>query len=114
MIQLIETNDTKMPSGHSIIVKFNYNEKIISIIKEVCSIYTYDKITHNWEVPINNLAELINRFSLIDDIDIKLIKDEINNKLTMSIDCPTTPYPYQIEGIEYMLNNPNCLLLDAP
>lgn len=78
MITIIYDKPKKCPGLYSGIIRFLYNEKIINEIKKSdCALY--DKRTKEWEVAESDLANLIDRLSLLDDIEIidntKIIKE---------------------------------------
>lgn len=110
---LIREDKSKKCVGEaSLFISFNFNQKIIDIIKEAGDA-VWDKKTKLWEVPINKLAFLIDKVSIIEDIDIEVLPDVNVEHINTSINFKTQPYPYQLEGIDYMLNHPDCLLLDV-
>lgn len=112
-MRITEKKSKKCVGETSLFVDFNYNQRIIDTIKEAGNA-VWDKKDKIWELPLNKLAFLIDRVSLIEDIEIDLLPDQNVEHFDISIDFKTKPYDYQVKGIEYMLNNPNCLLLDAP
>lgn len=116
MIFIEENKAKKIPGGNSLYITFNYNEKIINSIKSVCDVYNYDKKTKTWEVPVINLSLLLDSFSNIDEVTLKVLKDKTRKKVVKKIQTTfkTTPYQYQKEGIEYGINHDKFLLLDAP
>ena len=108
-----EDKSKKCVGETSLFLSFDYNQRIVDVIKEAGNAI-WDKKDKIWELPLNKLSFLIDRVSLIEDIEIDLLPDETVENTDISINFKTQPYPYQLEGIQYMLNNPNCLLLDAP
>lgn len=112
-MKIREDKSKKCVGETSLFITFDYNPNIVNVIKEAGN-GVWDKNTKTWEVPNNKLAFIIDRASLIEDIDIELLPDEKAEHIDISIPMKTKPYAYQLEGIDYMLNNPNCLLLDAP
>lgn len=107
-----EDKSKKCVGETSLFISFDYNQRIVDVIKEAGNA-VWDKNTKLWELPLNKLAFLINKVSIIEDIEIDLLPDEKSEQLSTSINFKTTPYQYQIEGIEYMLNHKDCLLLDV-
>ena len=115
MILIEEQKSIKIPGGTSLFVHFNYDSRIVEIIKQ-CSVTNYDKKSHVWEVPYVDLSFLCNALSTIDDITIKLMDSEVTEKVdSMTLKSfKTIPFDYQREGIEYGLKHDKFLLLDAP
>jgi hypothetical protein len=115
MIFIEEHKSNKIPGGTSLFISFNYDSKIVEIIKQ-CSVANYDKKSHIWEVPCVDLSFLCNALSVIDDITIKLLNVESTEEINSVVlnDFKTTPFDYQKDGIEYGLNHDKFLLLDAP
>lgn len=113
MIYLEEKKCNKLAGLSSIFVTFEYNQKIVDILK-TCDCYYYDKKTHAWEVSVTNLARLLDELVYIDELELKLLKDEESTKIERVVNYVTKPFQYQLEGIEYGLNKDKWLLLDAP
>lgn len=115
MINIIESASSKKVVGKtSLYLSFEYNQKIIEIIKTCSSNAVWHKDLKVWEVPLNQLSKLIDELVYIDDITLELEPDNKENELVPKLDYKTKPYQYQLDGIKYLLNNPNSLLLDAP
>lgn len=121
MIEIKEQISKKLPSKTSLIVSFDYNEKALAIIKN-CNPAIYDKSTKQWEVPINELAYLIDNLCVIDEIhftcldgksDKKVIHKDKDFPLHLE-DFHIKPFNYQIDGVQYGLNHDKFLLLDVP
>ena len=115
MIHIEEKQTHKLPGKTSLFVNFTYNPLIVEIVKQ-CTVANYDKNTTTWEVPLTSLSFLLDRLSQIDDVEIVLLEEE--NKRQHEIyplsNYKTKPYQYQIDGIEFGLNEDRWLLLDAP
>ena len=114
MIKIKEDKCVKLSGITSLFVSFSFNKDIINIIKSYDK-YVYDKKTYTWEVPVNALSYLLDNLTYIDDIELKLYKEEENKihyypKLVDTYSFP--PFKYQLEGIEYFLNHDKGLLLD--
>lgn len=105
----------KIPGGTSLFLSFNFNQKIIDIIKET-KYYNYDKKTREWEIPLTSLSTILDRVCYIEDIELVLLPTETKEtrNLILKDQYKTPPFSYQLEGIEYGLNHPKFLLLDEP
>lgn len=113
MITILEQKADKCVGVTSLAVLFNYNIEIIDIIKSVGE-SIWHKREKYWEVPCNKLEQLVNNLSYIDDITIRTLDDIRDDELGLTIDYKTKPFDYQEDGIRYLINNRNCLLLDVP
>lgn len=118
MIQIIENYTTKLPGETSLYVKFDFNQQIVDTIKQVCSLYVYDKKTYTWEVPVTDLSTLLDSLTSIDNISLKWLQDDSIPSFEDDIDVTKfklTPFSYQLDAIKYGLSGHNkWLLLDAP
>ena len=115
MIHIEEKQTSKLPGKTSLFVNFTYNPMIVETVKQ-CTVANYDKKTTTWEVPLTSLSFLLDRLSQIDDVEIVLLEEEKKKQheiYTLS-NYKTKPYQYQIDGIEFGLNEDRWLLLDAP
>ena len=115
MIHIEERKTVKLPGETSLFVNFEYDPLIVDAVKQ-CSVAHYDKNTLTWEVPLTSLSFLIEHLSSFDDVELCFLEDvspEPDNIFELST-YKTTPYQYQLEGIQYGLNHAKWLLLDAP
>ena len=115
MIHIEERKTVKLPGETSLFVKFQYDPLIVDTVKQ-CSVAHYDKNSLTWEVPLTSLSFLIEHLSSFDDVELFFLEDvppEPDNIFELST-YKTTPYQYQLEGIQYGLNHAKWLLLDAP
>lgn len=115
MIKISEQTAKKVPGLTSLIVESPYNPLVVDVLKNAQG-SDYDAKTKQWEVPITNLSYLLDHFSIIDDIELNLLKDKNKNQIIFSQkpDEPIQLFQHQREAVEYGLNNPKWLLLDAP
>ena len=97
----------------SLFVSFDYDPRIIEIIKQANS-YIYDDTTKTWEMPLNNLSYLIDNLTSIDDINLDFLPVEKEEELPLVVDYKLKPFNYQLEGIKWLINHENGLLLDVP
>jgi len=113
MINIVEQDSVKAVGKTSLFIYSDYNQKVIDIIRG-CGNCIYHKNIKAWESPISNLAFLIDNLTFIDNIRIMPIVDKEEDKLKLTQQYKTKPFEYQKEGIEWLINHPNSLLLDAP
>lgn len=113
MIQLFERKAGKLPGNTSIYVVSEYNKDVVDIIK-CCSERNWNADTKEWEVPIYELASLINKLVDIDSVELNVLRDK--KKVMLSIPkgykFKMEPFEYQLEGIEYGLNHKGWILGD--
>lgn len=115
MISIEEKVPSKIPGVTSLFLTTPYNKDVIDVIKG-CTPLNYDKKVNTWEMPTTRLAKFLNGVKGIDDIRIKLKKDEVIKEqpdIKLS-HYKTKPYKYQEEGIQFGLKHPKWLLLDMP
>ena len=88
-------------------VKFDYDEKIVNIMRELPFRYFYPE-TNEWEVPSNNITNLVNMFRSVNyEVEVKgweLIKGLNKKKIPNNFCFKTKPYNHQIEGVNKGLN----------
>lgn len=113
MITIEEKSPVKMPGLTSLFITFDINNQIIEILHNIECRY-YNPKTYEWEIPVTYLSTLIEKFNKIDDITLKLKKDDNKELIEYKLSkYKTDPYTYQKEGIQYGLNHNNWLLLDS-
>ena len=99
----------------SAFVSFDYNPEIVSFIKKMGT-RIYNPDNHTWEMPINNIISLCNKFEN-EEIQISGIYEDLN-KQEFEIDIPkdfefkTKPFSHQIDGVRFGLNKKKFLLCD--
>jgi SNF2 family DNA or RNA helicase len=113
MIKIKEQKSIKTIGDTSLCITFEFNPEIIRVLKNAGDAL-WHKTLKVWELPINKLSFLIDNLSQIDDIDLELLPDKEKETYNLKVNYKTKPFSYQLEGIQWMLNNPNCLLLDPP
>lgn len=113
MINVRIANSVKCGEDYSMFVSFNYNQKIVDIIRELPTRY-WNKDTKEWELPLKKLSYLIDNLSDFDfDISGKYV--ELKAK---PVNAPTNfkfktkPFEHQIEGFNYGLQYDRWLLGD--
>ena len=115
MIKIEERIQQKIPGKTTLFVSFPYSKELVDIIK-TCTPCNYDKKSFTWEIPTTRLSKFVNMARSYDSVELSLMKPKIS-KPDKDFDIgpfKTTPYKYQVEGIQYGLNHDNWLLLDAP
>ena len=99
----------------SAFVSFDYNPEIVSFIKKMGT-RVYNPDNHTWEMPINNIISLCNKFEN-EEIRISGIYEDLH-KQEFEIDIPkdyifkTRPFAHQIDGVRFGLNKKKFLLCD--
>lgn len=99
----------------SAFVSFDYNPDIVSFIKQMGT-RVYNPDNHTWEMPINNIIGLCNKFEN-QEIQISGIYEDLH-KQEFEIDIPkdytfkTKPFNHQIDGVRFGLNKKKFLLCD--
>lgn len=115
MITIKIKNAQSVQDKYSMFVSFPYNADIIDII-HACPVRYWAKDTKEWEVPLkqlNNLVEKFERFGeiqiLADNMDWAKKKEA---KVPSNFSFKTNPFQHQIDGFNYGLANDKWLLGD--
>ena len=99
----------------SAFVSFDYNPDIVSFIKQMGT-RVYNAENHTWEMPINNIISLCNKFEneeiKIDGIYEDLHKQEFEIDIPKDFEFKTKPFSHQIDGVRFGLNKKKFLLCD--
>ena len=99
----------------SAFVSFDYNPDIVSFIKQMGT-RVYNPDNHTWEMPINNIISLCNKFEneeiKIDGIYEDLHKQEFEIDIPKDFKFKTKPFNHQIDGVRFGLNKKKFLLCD--
>lgn len=99
----------------SAFVSFDYNGEIVNFIKQMGT-RVYNPDNHTWEIPIQNIPALCNKFEN-EDIQISGIYEDLH-KQEFEVDIPkdyifkTKPFAHQIDGVRFGLNKKKFLLCD--
>ncbi len=99
----------------SAFVSFDYNPEIISFIKQM-GMRVYDASTRSWEIPVNNIIALCNKFEN-EEIQISGAYENLHDR-EFDVDIPkdfqfkTKPFLHQIDGVRFGLNKKKFLLCD--
>lgn len=119
MIKIKIDNPDKLASNvlikKSAFVSFDYDGRIVDFIKKMGTrIYNADNRT--WEMPLNNIVSLCNKFEdieiIIEGVYEDLHKIELENDIPKNIAFKTKPFPHQLDGIRFGLNHDRFLLCD--
>lgn len=114
MITIQERQTVKVPGITSLFVSFDFNRAVVDELKLLDGC-VFNPETKEWEMPLTNLAEFLDRVCVHDQINLQL--QEYKDKETVKYELqhyPTKPFDYQEEGIQFGLNHSKWLLLDAP
>ena len=99
----------------SAFVSFDYNPDIVSFIKQMGT-RVYNPDNHTWEIPINNIISLCDKFEneeiKIDGIYEDLHKQEFEIDIPKDFEFKTKPFAHQIDGVRFGLNKKKFLLCD--
>ena len=111
----IEIKDSKKCNGdYSLFISFEYNSDVVNIIKSFPT-RTYNKDDKTWEVPFNQLGNVVSKLS---DYDITISGKYINLSEKEQVQIPsdfkfkTKPFEHQIDGVKFGLNHNKWLLGD--
>nr|DAH30394.1 MAG TPA: Chromatin remodeling complex ATPase [Bacteriophage sp.] len=99
----------------SAFVSFDYNPDIVNYIKQMGT-RVYNPDNHTWEMPINNIIGLCNKFEneeiKIEGIYEDLHKQEFEVDIPKDFEFKTKPFNHQIDGVRFGLNKKRFLLGD--
>ncbi len=99
----------------SAFLSFDYNPDIVSFIKKMGT-RVYNPDNHTWEMPVNNIISLCNKFEneeiKIDGIYADLHKQEFEMDIPKDFEFKTKPFAHQIDGVRFGLNKKKFLLCD--
>lgn len=115
MIRLEEKQTKKLPGKTSIFVDFEYKSELVDVMHQIPNAIFHKK-DKMWETPLTELSRLITFMHNYDDIDLIMLEDKPKqkDKVYSLLDYKTTPYDYQLDGIQFGLNHDKCLILDQP
>ena len=99
----------------SAFVSFDYKGEIVDFIKQMGT-RVYNQYTKRWEMPINNIIGLCNKFEdeeiQISGIYENLHKQELEVDIPKDFEFKTKPFAHQIDGVRFGLNKKKFLLCD--
>lgn len=117
-INIKQDKSKMLKTQTSLFVSFPYDLQKVEKIKKLPKRY-YDSITKSWEIPVANINDVIDLFkteeiNIVGKVNTKIQKAAQVKKFTLvsgeDYEFKTTPYPHQVEGFQYGLENP-CFLL---
>ena len=126
MIRIFEIAPPRKISGlSSLVVQIEYNQFVVDALKTIPT-YSFDKKTKLWEFPIAYLGRLLDNLTFLDDIQLKLLDTPesgeilVNRKHNLEplseierISFKATPFPHQLEAVDFLLRQEKSLLLDG-
>ena len=113
MITIEIKNSIKCNGDYSLFVSFEYDSKIVDIIKSFPT-RVYNTVDKTWELPFNKLGEVVDELS---DYEIVITGKYINLE-EKEIEIPdnfnfkTKPFEHQIDGFKFGLSHNKWLLGD--
>ena len=113
MINIEIRNSEKCNGEYACFVSFEYNTDILDIVKQFPT-RVYNRDNKTWELPFNQLGNIVNKLSKYDiTISGKYVKLETNEKkIPSTFKFKTEPFNHQIDGVTYGLNHDKWLLGD--
>ena len=114
MIKIEERLAEKLSGLTSLFISFNYNENIISWLKQNLDTYNYNKKTKEWETTILELSKILDSLCFYDEINLSLYKSEnqeVKKEPKLNIDFKLKPYEHQLETIRYGIDHNKWLML---
>ena len=126
MIKIYEISPPQKISGlSSLVVQFDYNEYIVDSIKTIPTAH-YHKKEKVWELPVCYLGRLLDSLTFLDEIQLKLLDTPESGEFhfnrkhnleplseTERISFKATPFPHQLEAVDFLLKQEKALLLDG-
>ena len=117
MITISESSPKMMVGTKSLFITFDSKPTPdeLDIIKAT-HLHYYDYKNYTWEVPILELAYLLDNLTYFDSIRLVLEPDPINIYANAKplLEPKTKSFEHQVEAVEFGLRNKKWMLLDAP
>ena len=114
MIYIFEDKKRQLGGITSLFLSFEYDKQVINIVK-ASGTYKYDAEKHLWEVPLTSLAYLLDNLTYFDDITLLVLdEEEVKTSIKPQLEYKTKPFEYQMEDIEFGLNNDKFYILSDP
>lgn len=125
MINIIEAEPIKLSGLTSFRVTFNYNPAIVEAMTTIPVAIWHKKLL-TWEIPCDCLTQTLDTLTFFDEINLQLLDEtRINgfqfnrgyNLMPLSenekVSFKASPYPHQLEAIDFLLKQEKSLLLDG-
>jgi SNF2 family DNA or RNA helicase len=126
MIRIFEISPGKKISGlSSLIIDFDFNQYIVDALKTLPT-YHFHKREKCWEVPVCYLGRVLDSLTFLDDIQLKLLDTpesdgfRLHRKYNLEalseterISFKASPFPHQLEAVDFLLKQEKSLLLDG-
>lgn len=122
MIYIREIVPKKFSGLSSFLVSFQFDPKIVDAIKTLPNYY-YHKKEYCWEIPSDVLAQALDTLTFLDSIQLIMLpeteeipnQDDFRLTETEISHFHFTPFPHQIDGINFGLDpkHSKWLLLDS-
>lgn len=106
----------KLFDKQSAFLTFDYNNEIISIVRELPDRY-WHATDKQWEVPVKSIRKLANKltnhtFKINVSVDCTKSQHSTKTSIPKNFKFKTEPYQHQIEGVEFALSHQSFLLGD--
>lgn len=109
MVNIETRKSEKLQDKNSAFVTFDYNPLIVGIMRSLPFRF-YNANKKEWEIPVNKVETVLKE---LDKLGITAnVNVDVEDKKLIDIKFKTTPYQYQLEGIEYGMLNQRWLLGD--
>ena len=126
MVKIYEISPPQKISGlSSLIIQFDFNQYIVDAIKTIPTAHFHKK-EKVWELPVCYLGRVLDSLTFLDDIQLKLLDTPENGEITFNrkfnleplseteqISFRATPFPHQLEAVDFLLKQEKSLLLDG-
>ena len=125
MINIIEAEPIKLSGLTSFRITFNYNPAIVEAMKTLPTAIWHKKLL-TWEVPCDCLTQTLETLTFFDEITLQLLDEtktngfHFNQKHNLApltenekVSFKASPYPHQLEAIDFLLKQEKSLLLDG-
>ena len=113
MINIRIDNSNKCNGDYSMYITFDYNQKIVDVIRDFPSRY-WNKDKKEWEVPFTKLGDFVTQ---LPDFDFDITGQYVTVEKPKAVmpdgfEFKTTPFQHQIDGFNYGLQYDRWLLGD--
>lgn len=126
MIRIFEISPGKKISGlSSLLIDFDFNQYIVDSLKTLPTYY-YHKKEKVWECPVCYLGRILDSLTFLDEIQLRLLDTpesgefHFNKKFNLEplseterISFKASPFPHQLEAVDFLLKQEKSLLLDG-